>query len=185
MSFSLFLSSPQAGFLRFLRLLSSFDWRNNPLVVNLNKQLTGRFSLTQPPPRFSTAKQTPADLVLFTLPARFHILPTWADVSMSSWIVVHLSVTCSHRVHRDQERLHGLQRVSARHVYSNASRQKDVFVDQTGTQRAGQLKHNCSSSFNSFYERKWVRPGWILTMHLYILVIFTFFTVCNFFIRLF
>ncbi|XP_038125796.1 nucleolar protein 6 [Cyprinodon tularosa] len=33
-------SSPQVGFLRFLRLLSAFDWRNNPLVVNLNNQLT-------------------------------------------------------------------------------------------------------------------------------------------------
>ncbi|XP_042176280.1 nucleolar protein 6-like [Oncorhynchus tshawytscha] len=32
--------SPQVGFLRFLHLLSSFDWRNNPLVVNLNSQLT-------------------------------------------------------------------------------------------------------------------------------------------------
>ncbi|XP_078106622.1 nucleolar protein 6 [Sander vitreus] len=31
--------SPQVGFLRFLHLLSSFDWRNNPLVVNLNNQL--------------------------------------------------------------------------------------------------------------------------------------------------
>uniref|UniRef100_A0A4W6G8X9 Nucleolar protein 6 n=1 Tax=Lates calcarifer TaxID=8187 RepID=A0A4W6G8X9_LATCA len=30
--------SPQVGFLRFLHLLSSFDWRNNPLVVNLNNQ---------------------------------------------------------------------------------------------------------------------------------------------------
>lgn len=49
MNFSLFLSSPQVGFLRFLRLLSAFDWRNNPLVVNLNKQLTGRFSLTHTP----------------------------------------------------------------------------------------------------------------------------------------
>ncbi|XP_012671410.2 nucleolar protein 6 [Clupea harengus] len=33
-------SSPQVGFLRFLHLLSSFDWRNSPLVVNLNSQLT-------------------------------------------------------------------------------------------------------------------------------------------------
>ncbi|KAF7651428.1 hypothetical protein LDENG_00111260 [Lucifuga dentata] len=32
--------SPQVGFLRFLYLLSSFDWRNNPLVVNLNNQFT-------------------------------------------------------------------------------------------------------------------------------------------------
>ncbi|XP_033827906.1 nucleolar protein 6 isoform X2 [Periophthalmus magnuspinnatus] len=32
--------SPQVGFLRFLHLLVSFDWRNNPLIVNLNNQLT-------------------------------------------------------------------------------------------------------------------------------------------------
>ncbi|XP_010776963.1 nucleolar protein 6 [Notothenia coriiceps] len=31
--------SPQVGFLRFLHLLASFDWRNNPLIVNLNNQL--------------------------------------------------------------------------------------------------------------------------------------------------
>ncbi|TNM89755.1 hypothetical protein fugu_003989 [Takifugu bimaculatus] len=33
-------SSPQVGFLRFLHLLFSFDWRNNPLIINLNNQLT-------------------------------------------------------------------------------------------------------------------------------------------------
>ncbi|XP_037536415.1 nucleolar protein 6 [Nematolebias whitei] len=33
-------SSPQVGFLRFLHLLSCFDWRNNPLVVNYNNLLT-------------------------------------------------------------------------------------------------------------------------------------------------
>ncbi|KAM6964841.1 nucleolar protein 6 [Aplochiton taeniatus] len=32
--------SPQVGLLRFLHLLSSFDWKNNPLVVDLNGQLT-------------------------------------------------------------------------------------------------------------------------------------------------
>uniref|UniRef100_A0A3B3HT41 Nucleolar protein 6 n=1 Tax=Oryzias latipes TaxID=8090 RepID=A0A3B3HT41_ORYLA len=32
--------SPQVGFLRFLHLLSSFEWRNNPLIVNLNNELT-------------------------------------------------------------------------------------------------------------------------------------------------
>uniref|UniRef100_UPI00398EAFAB nucleolar protein 6 n=1 Tax=Pristiophorus japonicus TaxID=55135 RepID=UPI00398EAFAB len=30
------LVSPQTGFLRFLNLLSTFDWKNNPLIVNLN-----------------------------------------------------------------------------------------------------------------------------------------------------
>ncbi|XP_007948870.2 nucleolar protein 6 [Orycteropus afer afer] len=33
-------SSPQVGFLRFLYLVSTFDWKNNPLVVNLNDDLT-------------------------------------------------------------------------------------------------------------------------------------------------
>lgn len=34
-------SSPQVGFLRFLNLLATFDWKNNPLIVNLNTGLTG------------------------------------------------------------------------------------------------------------------------------------------------
>ncbi|XP_066568043.1 nucleolar protein 6 [Amia ocellicauda] len=33
--------SPQVGFLRFLHLLSSYDWKNSPLIVNLNGDLTG------------------------------------------------------------------------------------------------------------------------------------------------
>uniref|UniRef100_A0A671KPG3 Nucleolar protein 6 n=1 Tax=Sinocyclocheilus anshuiensis TaxID=1608454 RepID=A0A671KPG3_9TELE len=33
-------SSPQVGFLRFFHLLSTFDWKNNPLIVNLNGKLT-------------------------------------------------------------------------------------------------------------------------------------------------
>ncbi|XP_004600255.2 nucleolar protein 6 [Sorex araneus] len=32
-------SSPQVGFLRFLSLVSTFDWKNNPLIVNLNGDL--------------------------------------------------------------------------------------------------------------------------------------------------
>lgn len=36
------LSSPQVGFLRFLYLVSTFDWKNNPLIVNLNSELTGK-----------------------------------------------------------------------------------------------------------------------------------------------
>lgn len=37
------LSSPQVGFLRFLFLISTFDWKNNPLIVNLNNELTGKW----------------------------------------------------------------------------------------------------------------------------------------------
>uniref|UniRef100_A0A8C1XMK4 Nucleolar protein 6 n=1 Tax=Cyprinus carpio TaxID=7962 RepID=A0A8C1XMK4_CYPCA len=40
-----FHSSPQVGFLRFLHLLSTFDWKNNPLIVNLNGKLTGKLQL--------------------------------------------------------------------------------------------------------------------------------------------
>uniref|UniRef100_A0A8C3FDV8 Nucleolar protein 6 n=1 Tax=Chrysemys picta bellii TaxID=8478 RepID=A0A8C3FDV8_CHRPI len=32
-------SSPQVGFLRFLHLLTAFDWKNSPLIVNLNADL--------------------------------------------------------------------------------------------------------------------------------------------------
>uniref|UniRef100_A0A8C3XR32 Nucleolar protein 6 n=1 Tax=Chelydra serpentina TaxID=8475 RepID=A0A8C3XR32_CHESE len=32
-------SSPQVGFLRFLHLLMAFDWKNSPLIVNLNADL--------------------------------------------------------------------------------------------------------------------------------------------------
>ncbi|XP_054842072.1 nucleolar protein 6 [Eublepharis macularius] len=32
-------SSPQVGFLRFLLLLTTFDWKNSPLIVNLNAEL--------------------------------------------------------------------------------------------------------------------------------------------------
>lgn len=39
------LSSLQVGFLRFLSLVSTFDWKNNPLVVNLNGDLTGKWQL--------------------------------------------------------------------------------------------------------------------------------------------
>ncbi|XP_069780228.1 nucleolar protein 6 [Narcine bancroftii] len=33
------LASPQTGFLRFLYLLSTFDWKNNPVIVNLNGEI--------------------------------------------------------------------------------------------------------------------------------------------------
>lgn len=74
-NFSIFLSSPQVAFLRFLHLLSSFDWRNNPLIVNLNNQLTGKCSLTHIPFPCVWHKQIPLDLFLFTRPTYFYIRP--------------------------------------------------------------------------------------------------------------
>lgn len=41
LNFCLVCSSPQVGFLRFLNLLATFDWKNNPLIINLNAGLTG------------------------------------------------------------------------------------------------------------------------------------------------
>lgn len=74
-NFSIVLSSPQVAFLRFLHLLSSFDWRNNPLIVNLNNELTGKCSLTHTPFPCVWHKQIPLDLFLFTRPTYFYIRP--------------------------------------------------------------------------------------------------------------
>uniref|UniRef100_A0A803YQ82 Nucleolar protein 6 n=1 Tax=Meleagris gallopavo TaxID=9103 RepID=A0A803YQ82_MELGA len=41
-------SSPQVGFLRFLNLLATYDWRNSPLIVNLNADLTGKQEVHRP-----------------------------------------------------------------------------------------------------------------------------------------
>lgn len=47
LNFCLTGSSPQVGFLRFLDLLATFDWKNNPLIVNLNAGLTGEQAAMQ------------------------------------------------------------------------------------------------------------------------------------------
>ncbi|KAL7985725.1 hypothetical protein Chor_013657 [Crotalus horridus] len=46
-------SSPQVGFLRFLHLLASFDWKNSPLLVNLNGDLKGEVELMTSLPHLS------------------------------------------------------------------------------------------------------------------------------------
>nr|XP_057926598.1 nucleolar protein 6 [Doryrhamphus excisus] len=66
--------SPQVGFLRFLHLLSSFDWRNNPLVVNLNKQLTAA-DYTEIKNDFMASRES--------LPVMFIATPK--DTKMSLW----------------------------------------------------------------------------------------------------
>lgn len=40
-----FFSSHYNGFLRFLNFLTKFDWQNEPLIVNLNDQLTSMIFL--------------------------------------------------------------------------------------------------------------------------------------------
>eukprot|EP00064_Thunnus_orientalis_P006231 superscaffoldBa00000642_g6247 len=78
--------SPQVGFLRFLHLLSSFDWRNNPLVVNLNNQFTGKHSHTHsffpPSPDYTEIKN---DFMASreSLPVMFIATPK--DKKLSMW----------------------------------------------------------------------------------------------------
>ncbi|KAG7318490.1 hypothetical protein KOW79_018245 [Hemibagrus wyckioides] len=66
-------SSPQVGFLRFLRLLSTFDWKNNPLVVNLNGKLAA-CDYTEIKNHFLASRES--------LPVMFIATPNDKDVSV-------------------------------------------------------------------------------------------------------
>lgn len=79
--------SPQVGFLRFLHLLSSFDWRNNPLVVNLNSQLTAA-DYTEIKNGFMASRES--------LPVMFIATPK--DHKMSLWTKRSPSVQMLQRV---------------------------------------------------------------------------------------
>lgn len=39
-------SSPMVGFKRFLYLVGNHDWKNSPLMVNLNDEFTGKCLIT-------------------------------------------------------------------------------------------------------------------------------------------
>ncbi|XP_040277098.1 nucleolar protein 6 [Bufo bufo] len=67
-------SSPQVGFLRFLNLLASYDWKNSPLIVNLNGDLTDT-DLTEIQNDFTEARAE--------LPVMFIATPV--DRKMSLW----------------------------------------------------------------------------------------------------
>ncbi|XP_058491620.1 nucleolar protein 6 [Solea solea] len=79
--------SPQVGFLRFLHLLSSFDWRNSPLVVNLNNQLTAT-DYTEIKNDFMASRES--------LPVMFIATPK--DKKMSLWTKRAPSVQMLQRV---------------------------------------------------------------------------------------
>ncbi|KAI1900401.1 hypothetical protein AGOR_G00049570 [Albula goreensis] len=79
--------SPQVGLLRFLHLLSTFDWKNSPLVVNLNGQLTGDAKPTFPllPPTAADYIEIKNDFIASreTLPVLFIATPK--DKKLSIW----------------------------------------------------------------------------------------------------
>ncbi|KAE8292307.1 Nucleolar protein 6 [Larimichthys crocea] len=79
--------SPQVGFLRFLRLLASFDWRNTPLIVNLNNQLTA-VDYTEIKNDFMASRES--------LPVMFIATPK--DKKLSMWTKRAPSVQMLHRV---------------------------------------------------------------------------------------
>ena len=41
-------ASPQTGFLRFLKLLATHDWKTDPLIVNLNGELDSEYTELRP-----------------------------------------------------------------------------------------------------------------------------------------
>ncbi|KAM4049230.1 nucleolar protein 6 [Anomaloglossus baeobatrachus] len=67
-------SSPQVGFLRFLNLLASYDWKSSPLIVNLNGDLTDA-DLSEIQNAFTAARER--------LPVMFIATPK--DKKMSVW----------------------------------------------------------------------------------------------------
>lgn len=53
----LLFSTPQAALLRFLTLISSHDWNNQPLLINLNNEFTLE-DLTEIPSKFTKERST-------------------------------------------------------------------------------------------------------------------------------
>ncbi|KAI4898333.1 hypothetical protein NFI96_024564 [Prochilodus magdalenae] len=80
-------SSPQVGLLRFLHLLASFDWKNSPLVVNLNGKL-GAADYTEIKNHFMASRET--------LPVMFIATPN--DKKVSIWTKEGPSVQILQRV---------------------------------------------------------------------------------------
>uniref|UniRef100_A0A4W4G174 Nucleolar protein 6 n=1 Tax=Electrophorus electricus TaxID=8005 RepID=A0A4W4G174_ELEEL len=80
-------SSPQVGLLRFLYLLATFDWKNSPLVVNLNSKLTAA-EHTEIKNRFMSSRES--------LPVMFIATPN--DETASVWTKEGPSVQMLQRI---------------------------------------------------------------------------------------
>lgn len=105
-----FFSSPQVGLLRFFHLLSTFDWKNNPLVVNLNGKLTGQ-----------------------------HRKKPWLNCLLSGFCLYpsFFCPFCSCWLHRNQKPLPGIEEIFARDVYCHSKWQECVRLDQRRTFSSG------------------------------------------------
>ncbi|KAM3939859.1 nucleolar protein 6 [Leptodactylus fuscus] len=85
-------SSPQVGFLRFLNLLASFDWKNSPIIVNLNGDLTAA-DLTEIHNDFTSARdQLP---VMFIATPKDRKTSVWTKQKPTAQILQRLIILAS------------------------------------------------------------------------------------------
>uniref|UniRef100_A0A8C0I8A3 Nucleolar protein 6 n=1 Tax=Bubo bubo TaxID=30461 RepID=A0A8C0I8A3_BUBBB len=93
-------SSPQVGFLRFLDLLATFDWKNNPLIVNLNAGLTGEQAIKN---RFVAARSRLP--VMFIATPKDQWSSMWTQEQPSAQILQRLLVLASESLRAVEEQL--------------------------------------------------------------------------------
>uniref|UniRef100_A0A8C0B8F3 Nucleolar protein 6 n=1 Tax=Buteo japonicus TaxID=224669 RepID=A0A8C0B8F3_9AVES len=93
-------SSPQVGFLRFLDLLATFDWKNNPLIVNLNAGLTGEQAIKN---KFVAARSRLPVMFIATPKDRWSSM--WTQERPSVQILQRLLVLASESLRTLEEQL--------------------------------------------------------------------------------
>ncbi|NXU75922.1 NOL6 protein, partial [Oreotrochilus melanogaster] len=95
-------SSPQVGFLRFLDLLATFDWKNNPLIVNLNAGLTDT-DCTEIKNKFMAARSRLP--VMFIATPKDQWSSMWTQGRPSAQILQRLLVLASESLRALEEQL--------------------------------------------------------------------------------
>uniref|UniRef100_A0A8C3SQ80 Nucleolar protein 6 n=1 Tax=Chelydra serpentina TaxID=8475 RepID=A0A8C3SQ80_CHESE len=96
-------SSPQVGFLRFLHLLMAFDWKNSPLIVNLNADLKGES--TGPRIRNAFVAARPHLPVMFIATPRDKRSSVWTKERPSAQILQRLLVLALESLRALEEQL--------------------------------------------------------------------------------
>ncbi|XP_065716662.1 nucleolar protein 6 [Patagioenas fasciata] len=95
-------SSPQVGFLRFLNLLATFDWKNSPLIINLNAGLTDA-DCTEIKNKFMAARSRLP--VMFIATPKDQWSSMWTQERPSAQILQRLLVLASESLRALEEQL--------------------------------------------------------------------------------
>uniref|UniRef100_A0A8C3LNS6 Nucleolar protein 6 n=1 Tax=Chrysolophus pictus TaxID=9089 RepID=A0A8C3LNS6_CHRPC len=95
-------SSPQVGFLRFLNLLATYDWRNSPLIVNLNAGLTDA-DCTEIKNKFVAARSRLPVMFIATPKDKWNSI--WTQERPTAQILQRLLVLASESVRTLEEQL--------------------------------------------------------------------------------